>query len=59
VLVELTERGRVVIDRAIDAHLELYAQLTAVLTTSEREALIDLVRKQTLAFERTELAESD
>lgn len=59
VLVELTEKGRVVIDRAIDAHLELYAQLTAVLTTSERETLIDLVRKQTLAFERTVLAESD
>jgi DNA-binding MarR family transcriptional regulator len=58
VLVALTEHGREVIDRAIDTHLELYAQLTAALTSSERRTFIDLMRKQTVAFERGELTDS-
>jgi DNA-binding MarR family transcriptional regulator len=52
VLIELTPRGRAVIDAAIDAHLALYEELVAgALTKPEREQLIELVRKQTLAFE--------
>lgn len=52
VLVELTDKGHDVIDRAIDAHLELYARLTSVLGSAERSTFIDLMRKQTVAFER-------
>lgn len=52
VLVELTDKGHDVIDRAIDAHLELYARLTSVLGSAERNTFIDLMRKQTVAFER-------
>jgi DNA-binding MarR family transcriptional regulator len=52
VLVELTDTGHEVIDRAIDAHLELYGRLASVLTSAERKTFIDLMRKQTRAFER-------
>lgn len=51
VLVELTPTGRRVADAAIDAHLELYAELLKPLTKTERRTFIDLIRKQTLAFE--------
>jgi DNA-binding MarR family transcriptional regulator len=53
VLIELTPRGRTVIDAAIDAHLVLYEQLTgAALTKAEQQKFIELTRKQTLAFEQ-------
>lgn len=55
VLVELTHEGREVIDAAIDAHLALYEELLAPLTAAERERFIELMRKQTLAFERGEI----
>jgi DNA-binding MarR family transcriptional regulator len=52
VLIELTPRGREVIDGAIDAHLALYDQLVgSVLSTAEQRRFIELMRKQTLAFE--------
>ena len=52
VLIELTPRGRKVIDAAIDAHLALYEQLVGgALTKAERQTFIELLRKQTLAFE--------
>jgi DNA-binding MarR family transcriptional regulator len=52
VLVELTPRGREVIDAAIDAHLALYDELASgALTRSEQRTFIDLMRKQTIAFE--------
>jgi len=52
VLVELTPGGREVIDAAIDAHLALYEELVGgVLTKAERRRFIELLRKQTLAFE--------
>lgn len=51
VLVELTPRGRRVIDGAIDAQLELFKELTDTLTERERRTFINLLRKQTLAFE--------
>lgn len=53
VLVELTARGRQVIDAAIDAHLALYEELVgAALTKAERQTFIELMRKQILAFEQ-------
>jgi DNA-binding MarR family transcriptional regulator len=52
VLVELTPRGRAVIDAAIDAHLALYQELVdGALTKAEQRRFIELLRKQTLAFE--------
>jgi len=52
VLVELTPGGRRVIDDAIDAHLALYEELlSGALTKAERRTLVELMRKQTLAFE--------
>jgi DNA-binding MarR family transcriptional regulator len=52
VLVELTTRGRTVIDAAIDAHLALYDELVGgALDEAEQRAFIELLRKQTLAFE--------
>jgi DNA-binding MarR family transcriptional regulator len=64
VLVELTPRGRRVIDAAIDAHLALYDQLVSgALTKAEQRTFVEPMRKQTLAFEEgrvggTTLAES-
>lgn len=52
VLVELTARGRALIDDAIDAHLALYEELVqGALTKAEQRTFIELLRKQTLAFE--------
>ncbi len=52
VLVELTGRGRWVIDAAIDAHLALYDELVSrALTEAEQRTFVELLRKQTLAFE--------
>ena len=61
VLVELTPRGRKVIDTAIDAHLALYAELASgALTPAEQRQFIDLLRKQTVALEegRTGVSEA-
>src|SRR5919204_5876359 len=50
VLVELTPRGRQVIDDAIDAHLALYEELVGgALTRAEQRTFVELMRKQTLA----------
>lgn len=52
VLVELTARGRTVIDAAIDTHLALYEELVGgALTKADQRRFIELLRKQTLAFE--------
>lgn len=52
VLVELTPGGRRVIDAAIDAHLALYEELASgALTKAEQATFVELMRKQTLAFE--------
>lgn len=52
VLVELTPRGRALIDDAIDAHLALYEELVrGALTRTEQRKFIELLRKQTVAFE--------
>jgi DNA-binding MarR family transcriptional regulator len=55
VLIELTARGREIIDVAIDAHLALYEELLAPLTKRERDGFVELMRKQTIAFERGEV----
>jgi DNA-binding MarR family transcriptional regulator len=53
VLIELTAKGRKVIDAAIDAHLALYSELvSAALSEADQRRFIELMRKQTLAFER-------
>jgi hypothetical protein len=40
------------IDAAIDTHLALYEELVSgALTKAERRTFVDLMRKQTLAFE--------
>jgi DNA-binding MarR family transcriptional regulator len=52
VLIELTPRGREIIDAAIDARLALFDELVAgALTDDEQQQFIELTRKQTLAFE--------
>jgi DNA-binding MarR family transcriptional regulator len=52
VLVELTPRGRKAIDAAIDAHLALYEELAGgALSDDEQRTFVELMRKQTLAFE--------
>ncbi|HWI09492.1 MAG TPA: MarR family transcriptional regulator [Solirubrobacteraceae bacterium] len=52
VLVELTPHGRKVIDAAMDAHLALYEELvSSALTKAEQRTFVELMRKQTLAFE--------
>ena len=52
VLVELSPRGRRVIDRAIDAHLALYEELVSgALTKADQRSFVELLRKQTVAFE--------
>jgi DNA-binding MarR family transcriptional regulator len=53
VLVELTAKGRKVIDAAIDAHLALYKELVGgALNRADQRRFIELMRKQTLAFEQ-------
>ena len=53
VLVELTDRGREVIDAAIDAHLTLYRELLRrALTSAEQRSFVQLLRKQTLTLEQ-------
>jgi DNA-binding MarR family transcriptional regulator len=68
VLIEITGRGRQVIDAAIDAHLALYEELVSgALTKAEQRTFVELMRKQTAAFEegrigaaaRTEIAAGD
>jgi DNA-binding MarR family transcriptional regulator len=56
VLVELTTKGRKVIDAAIDAHLALYDELASgALSKAEQRTFIELMRKQTLAFEEGQI----
>jgi DNA-binding MarR family transcriptional regulator len=60
VLIELTDGGLEVIDGAIDAHLELYEQvLGKILTKAERRTFVDLMRKQTVAFEEDRVGRPD
>jgi len=53
VLVGLTPRGRELIDRAMDAHVENETQLLEALSPSERIALGSILRKLLLSLERT------
>lgn len=55
VLIELTPKGREVTDAAIDAHLRLYERMLETLTKAEQRTFVELMRKQTLAFEQSEV----
>jgi DNA-binding MarR family transcriptional regulator len=60
VLVELTPRGRAVIDAAIDVHLALYHELVGgALTKAEQRRFIELLRKQTIALEGERISYDD
>lgn len=52
VLVELTQAGRELTDRAIDAHLDLYERMLSPLSQAEQAQFVELVRKLTRAFEQ-------
>lgn len=51
VLVELTNDGRAVIDKAIDAQAAHIKPLISVLKREERRVFADMLRKQLIAFE--------
>ena len=60
VLIELTSNGREVIDAAIDAHLALYDELVSgALSEAEQRRFVELMRKQTLAFEQGRIGGAD
>jgi DNA-binding MarR family transcriptional regulator len=60
VLIELTAKGRKVIDAAIDAHLTLYEELVSgALSEADQRRFIELMRKQTLAFEQGRIGGGD
>ena len=49
--IELTDRGLSVIEKAVEAHVVNEHRIVEVLETSEREALIELLRKLLVSFE--------
>ena len=51
-LVELTRKGRALVDRVAPLHLENERRLLAPLSTDEQQRLAGLLRKLLLAFER-------
>ena len=51
ILVRLTKQGLELIDRAYEAHIANELEMVASLTETERETLMDLLRKMLLAFE--------
>jgi DNA-binding MarR family transcriptional regulator len=54
VLVELTPRGKDVVEKVIDAQRDHYEPVLSVLTRSERKAFAGMLRRQLVAFERSE-----
>ena len=49
--IELTDRGFSVIEKAVEAHVVNEHRIVGVLEASEREALIELLRKLLVSFE--------
>ena len=49
--IELTDRGFSLIEKAVEAHVVNEHRIVEVLETSEREALIELLRKLLVSFE--------
>ena len=49
--IELTDRGLSVIEKAVEAHVVNEHRIVGVLKASEREALIELLRKLLVSFE--------
>lgn len=56
VLVELTRKGKDVVERVIDAQCAQYTPALSVLTRLEQKSFIDMLRRQLLAFESGSLA---
>jgi DNA-binding MarR family transcriptional regulator len=50
-LIELTKKGRALLDRAMEAHLQGEAQLVAHLSKDEQKCLADLLRKLLIEIE--------
>jgi DNA-binding MarR family transcriptional regulator len=50
-LIELTERGFDLIEQAVEAHVANEHRILSVLAETEREALIQLLRKLLVSFE--------
>jgi DNA-binding MarR family transcriptional regulator len=50
-LIELTKKGKVVLDRAIEAHLQAEAQMVAHLSRDEQNCLADLLKKLLIEME--------
>lgn len=51
VVIHLTDRGRVLIEQALAAHMATQAQLVSSLSQSEQDTLVELLRKMLNAFE--------
>lgn len=51
VLIQLTDRGRLLIEKALSAHVETQARLVSTLTEEERETLVRLLKKLLAEFE--------
>ena len=51
-LIELTEKGFNLIEKTVEAHVENGHRILEVLEASEREALVILLRKLLISFER-------
>jgi|SRR5579883_1788502 len=50
-LIELTDKGKVLVDRAITAHMEGEAEMLAHLSKEEQRALAELLRKLLIGME--------
>jgi DNA-binding MarR family transcriptional regulator len=50
-LIELSEKGRVLVDRTMEAHLEGEAEMVAHLSKEERKSLADLLKKMLIGME--------
>jgi DNA-binding MarR family transcriptional regulator len=54
VLVELTRKGKDVVEKVIDAQRDHYEPVLSVLTGAERKLFADMLRRQLIALERRE-----
>jgi DNA-binding MarR family transcriptional regulator len=50
-LIELTKKGKVLLDRAIEAHLQGETEMVAQLSMEEQKCLADLLKKLLIAME--------
>jgi DNA-binding MarR family transcriptional regulator len=52
VLVEVTSKGKAVVEKVIDAQRDHYEPVLSVLTRTERKLFADMLRRQLVAFEQ-------